>query len=89
MNPQTATNELWKTKPEVIRRFLESRPLCEKLSEEVAFILEAAVRKGGIEFAAVTFRAKTRTRRTDRNSSLRLGPEEEGETLHLQHSRPT
>ncbi|MEY2479256.1 MAG: pyrophosphokinae [Verrucomicrobiota bacterium] len=59
MNPQAASDELWKTKPDVIRRFLESRPLYEKLSEEVAFILESGIQKSGIEFAAVTFRAKT------------------------------
>lgn len=59
MNQQTAMDELWKTRPDVIRNFVESRPLYEKLSEEVAFILETALRKATVEFAAITHRTKT------------------------------
>jgi ppGpp synthetase/RelA/SpoT-type nucleotidyltranferase len=54
-----ASDEFWRNKAGVIRSFLDGRPAYEKLAEEVAYILERAVRCAGIEYAHVAHRAKT------------------------------
>jgi len=59
METALSVSELWKKRPEVIRQFVEKRPSCEKLAEEVAYVLDKAVRRKGIEFASITYRAKT------------------------------
>lgn len=50
---------VWKERPDVIKRFLRERPRYEDLCGEVAYILEKRLREGGVEFSAVTRRAKT------------------------------
>src|SRR3954447_23257501 len=59
MDVQRAVDDLWAAQPHVIRKFLELRPRYASLGEEVAYILRTAIRRAGIEFAAITFRAKT------------------------------
>lgn len=50
---------LWTRYSEVIRHFLERQSLYEDLSREAAFTLEKRLSQHGIEFASVTFRAKS------------------------------
>lgn len=50
---------IWKEKPDVIMRFLKEHPHYEHLCAEVAYILEKRLREAGLEFSAVTFRAKS------------------------------
>lgn len=52
-------SQLWQQQPHIIRSFLELRPRYEKLSEEIAYILKKEFQVMGIEFADITFRAKT------------------------------
>ena len=59
MKTGEALDHLWEHQPEVIRAFLDIRPSYERLAEEVAYILERSVRSAGVEYAAVTHRAKT------------------------------
>ena len=56
MTDTTATDDLWRTRPEVIRRFLDLLPNHEKLCQEVAYILKKLVQAERIEFAAVSWR---------------------------------
>lgn len=58
MNPKTATDELWHSQPETIRKFLELRPNHEKLCEEIAYILQKVLEAASIEYSAITWRAK-------------------------------
>lgn len=59
MRTSEALDHLWQNQVEVIRAFLDVRPSYEKLSEEVAYILEKRVRSANIEYATITQRAKT------------------------------
>ena len=59
MDPMNAMDNLWRSQPTMIRRFLELRPRYEKLSEEVAYIVDKCVQGQEIEYAAVTHRVKT------------------------------
>ena len=59
MRSSDALEQLWRTNATVIRSFLDVRPAYEKLAEEVAYILERAVRCAGIEYAHVAHRAKS------------------------------
>jgi len=54
-----ALDQYWKEEPEVIRAFLEARPLYEELAGEVSFSLAQILRGEGIECASLTGRAKT------------------------------
>ena len=49
----------WDEHPEVIRAFIEIRPQYEQLCNEVAYILTKRMDETGIEYSAVTYRAKT------------------------------
>jgi putative GTP pyrophosphokinase len=51
--------QLWQRNPYIIKRYLELCPKYEKLSEEIAYIFTKHLRISGIEFASITFRAKT------------------------------
>jgi len=51
--------KLWKERPAVIGRFLAEHPHYEHLCAEVAYILEKRLKGAGIEFSAVTYRAKS------------------------------
>jgi putative GTP pyrophosphokinase len=59
MNNKDAVSQLWQRKSHIIRTFLEMRPQFEKLGEEVAYILSQHLHKCDLEYAAITFRAKT------------------------------
>lgn len=59
MNNDEALDHLWKNQAVVIRAFLDVRPVFEKLTEEVAYILDKHLRSQNVEFAAITHRAKT------------------------------
>ena len=59
MKPLDFTDELWTSRPHVIRRFMESVPNYGKLAEEVAYIMESRLDQSGIEYSGVTFRTKT------------------------------
>jgi ppGpp synthetase/RelA/SpoT-type nucleotidyltranferase len=50
---------MWQQKAHLIRAYLDLHPKAAKLSEEIAYILEQGVKKAGIEYAAVTYRAKS------------------------------
>lgn len=49
----------WNEKPDIIRAFIETRPQYEQLCDEVAYILKKRMNDSGIEYSAVTSRAKT------------------------------
>jgi ppGpp synthetase/RelA/SpoT-type nucleotidyltranferase len=51
--------KLWKERPAVIGRFLAEHPHYEYLCAEVAYILEKRLKAAGLEFSAVTYRAKS------------------------------
>ena len=59
MSTEDALDQLWQNQAHIIRSFLDIHLKATKLSEEVAYILEQHVRKAGIEYAAVTYRAKS------------------------------
>lgn len=59
MKPLDFADDLWTSKPQVIRRFVESTPNYSKLAEEIAYILESRLHQARIEYAGVTFRTKT------------------------------
>lgn len=59
MNKKNTLNDLWKNNPPVIRKFLDLIPINEKLCEEVAYILEKAVKAENIQYSAISFRLKT------------------------------
>jgi putative GTP pyrophosphokinase len=60
--PSSESDELaktWGERPDVIRQFLEIRPQNEQLCSEVAYILTKRIGDQGIEYSAITSRAKT------------------------------
>lgn len=59
MKTSEALDQLWERDVHVIRAFLDIRPIFEKLSEEVAYILEKQVKAADIQYASVTYRTKT------------------------------
>ena len=59
MRTEEAQNQLWTNSPHVVRAFLDMRPRFEKLAEEVAYILKKSVQASDIEYATITYRAKT------------------------------
>lgn len=58
-NDFDALAKTWDEKPDVIRAFIEIRPQYEHLFNEVAYILKKRMDESGIEYAAVTGRAKS------------------------------
>ena len=52
-------DDAWEGKVDFVRTFLDLNPLYTKLASEVAYALERALTKQGIEFSAVTYRPKT------------------------------
>lgn len=50
---------IWDEKPEVIRSFIEIRPQYEQLCSEINYILTKRMKDSGIEYSAITNRAKT------------------------------
>lgn len=58
MNTPDAISQLWQQQSHLLRAFLDLRPRYEKLSEEVAYILSKQLRTLGVEYAAITYRAK-------------------------------
>jgi putative GTP pyrophosphokinase len=59
LNPLDFGDDLWNSRPQVIRSFVESTPNYGKLAEEISYILENRLDQAGIEFASITFRTKT------------------------------
>lgn len=59
MNSHDAISQLWQQQSHIIRSFLDRRSRYEKLSEEVAYIMSQQLHACGVEYAAITFRAKT------------------------------
>lgn len=51
--------KIWVEKPDIIRVFIENRPQFEQLCDEVSYILKKRMNDSGIEYSAVTSRAKT------------------------------
>ncbi|MFY9611635.1 MAG: hypothetical protein WAU45_23855 [Blastocatellia bacterium] len=49
----------WEESPEIIRSFIEIRPQYEQLCSEVAYIVRKRMKDSGIEYSAITERAKT------------------------------
>jgi Uncharacterized protein conserved in bacteria len=49
----------WNERPDIIRQFIEARPQYEQLCSEVAYILKKRMDSSGIEYSAITSRAKT------------------------------
>ena len=58
MSDNETTKKLWGEKPDVIRKFIELRPNHEKLCEEVAYIIKKLLQTNGLDYSAVTWRAK-------------------------------
>lgn len=54
-----ALDRVWSDKPRIIRDFLSNRLQYEQLCNEVSYILRNLLDKNGIEYSAVTSRAKT------------------------------
>lgn len=52
------SDEFWLNDTMAVRKFLELLPMYERLAEEVAYILERAVRATGVQYAHVLHRAK-------------------------------
>src|SRR2546430_16718258 len=52
-------SKTWSEYPDVVRDFVELRPQYEQLWSEVAYILDKRMKDHGIEFSAITGRAKT------------------------------
>lgn len=59
VKPTRDADDSWALNTHLVRRFLDARPLYDKLASEVAYSLERALRTDGIEFSTVSFRAKT------------------------------
>ena len=59
MEKDEALNQFWTVQPHTIRAFLESRPLFEKLAEEVAYTLSRHVTSAGVEHSAILHRSKS------------------------------
>jgi putative GTP pyrophosphokinase len=60
VNPiSDSTGDIWITRPQLVRDFLERRPRYEQLAAEVAYIFEKAVAASGVEYSTITFRAKS------------------------------
>lgn len=49
----------WDERPEVLRAFIDIRPQFEQLCSEIAYILTKRMNESGIEYSAITGRAKT------------------------------
>jgi putative GTP pyrophosphokinase len=61
METPTALDQFWSQRPADVRAFLEQQPKYQKLCEEVAYVLERAIRNKRVEYASVSFRPKTLT----------------------------
>lgn len=72
----------WSDKPHVIRDFLSKRPQYEQLCSEVSYILRNLLDKNGIEYSAVTSRAKTL------NSFLEKTDAQQSRLQELKHRLP-
>ncbi len=59
MSGEDFIDQLWQQQAATIKAFLEMQPRYEKLSEEVAYILSKHLKASGVEYAAITSRAKT------------------------------
>jgi putative GTP pyrophosphokinase len=59
MDISAAVDQFWAQRAGEVRSFLERQPRYEKLSEEVAYVLEKVVREKQVEYASVTFREKS------------------------------
>lgn len=59
INSESADNNLWLEKTELIKNFIDRRADYEKLGAEVAYILNRELNKKDIEFSNIVFRAKT------------------------------
>jgi|ERR1017187_807098 ppGpp synthetase/RelA/SpoT-type nucleotidyltranferase len=59
MDMAAALDQFWTQRADEVRAFLERQPKYQKLSEEVAYVLERAIRNKGVEFASIGSRAKT------------------------------
>lgn len=53
------SDRLWAERPDVVKRFLDQRAEYEKLCNEVAYTLNRKLVKAGIDYATITYRAKT------------------------------
>lgn len=58
-NPLNPSDDIWRSKPHIIRRFIESRHNYEKLAEEIAYILESGVKRARLEYSSVSYRCKS------------------------------
>lgn len=54
-----ATDKLWSSNPQVVRKYIDCNSVYQKLCEEIAYILEKKVREAQIEYSAVIWRVKT------------------------------
>jgi putative GTP pyrophosphokinase len=54
-----ALSQLWQQQAHIIRAFLDLQPRYDRLSKEVAYILSKQLDAFGLEYAAITARAKT------------------------------
>ncbi len=59
MEASEAIGAFWEGHAQTIREYLEKRPLYEDLAAEVAYMLKKRLAKTGIEYSAITWRAKT------------------------------
>jgi ppGpp synthetase/RelA/SpoT-type nucleotidyltranferase len=59
METPTALDRFWSDRVEDVRAFFDHQPKYQRLCEEVAYTLEKIIKNREIEYAAVTFRAKT------------------------------
>jgi ppGpp synthetase/RelA/SpoT-type nucleotidyltranferase len=59
METSAPLDQFWSQRTEDVRAFLERHPKYEKLCEEVAYVLERAIRNKTVEYASVSFRPKT------------------------------
>ena len=56
--PTPSSPDVWRSSPDLIRKFIESRPDYEQLCSEVSYILEKRLGERRIEVASISHRAK-------------------------------
>ncbi|HEY0083643.1 MAG TPA: hypothetical protein VGB61_12695, partial [Pyrinomonadaceae bacterium] len=52
-------SRIWDENPQIIRAFIEKHPQYEHLCNEVAYILSKRMKESGVQYSAITSRAKT------------------------------
>lgn len=54
-----SVERIWSEQTDIIRKFIQDRPLYQHLCEEVAYILKKKIKESNIEYSSITYRAKS------------------------------